>query len=114
MNAEEFYAYCVKHGACKDGLKAIEGLSFDQFWETTERGDWMLWLQLRGLWWMTPEIYAAYWAQIKPIFDAFREQIKPLDDAFREQIKPLFDAFRAQLADVLRSVVGTPLLAQGK
>ena len=44
MNAKQFYNYCKKHQACDEGLKWITGKSLEEFWNTSDRGDWMLWL----------------------------------------------------------------------
>ena len=42
--AQEFYDVCVRHVACRNGLRAIKGLTLAEWWSKTERGDWMLWL----------------------------------------------------------------------
>ena len=44
LNAEQFTALCKSKGACREGLEWIRGKSLAEFWQTTDRADWMLWL----------------------------------------------------------------------
>ena len=44
MNAKQFYQHCEAHDACKGGLAWIKGKSMEKFWNTSDRGDWMIWL----------------------------------------------------------------------
>lgn len=44
MNAKQFYQHCKAHDACEEGLAWIKGKSMEEFWNTSDRGDWMIWL----------------------------------------------------------------------
>lgn len=48
MNAEQFYDFCKSKNACEEVLKWITSKSLDEFWQTCERGDWMMWLIYNG------------------------------------------------------------------
>ena len=58
--APEFYNFCVDHKACKEGLVEIKGLTLAEWWDKTNRGDWMLWLRNKGVWDFTPVQLAEY------------------------------------------------------
>ena len=72
--AQEFYDFCVDHEACEEGLVEIKGLTLAEWWDKTNRGDWMLWLRDEGVWDFTPVQLAEYeritaqaWAEYKRI-----------------------------------------------
>ena len=72
QTAKAFYDFCVKHDACEEGLAEISGLTLDEWeirhpngkagynpdggltiadwWDKTERADWMLWLRDQDVW----------------------------------------------------------------
>ena len=58
--AQEFYDFCVDHEACEEGLVEIKGLTLAEWWDKTERGNWMLWLRDEGVWDFTPVQLAEY------------------------------------------------------
>ena len=58
--APEFYDFCVDHKACEEGLVEIKGLTLAEWWDKTNRGDWMLWLRNKGVWDFTPVQLAEY------------------------------------------------------
>ena len=58
--APEFYDFCVDHKACEEGLVEIKGLTLAEWWDKTNRGDWMLWLRDEGVWDFTPVQLAEY------------------------------------------------------
>ena len=64
--AQEFYDFCVDHKACKEGLVEIKGLTLAEWWDKTNRGDWMLWLRDEGVWDFTPVQLAEYRAHHGP------------------------------------------------
>ncbi|HET9087161.1 MAG TPA: hypothetical protein VFN53_06550 [Acidobacteriaceae bacterium] len=100
--AEEFYAFCKSKGACKEGLAAIAGMSFDEFWTTTKRGDWMLWLQGK-LWHFTEELDADYQAK--------RAQLAA---DYRAERAQLAADYRAKIADLIRSIAPNPFQGQNQ
>ena len=81
--AQEFYDFCVRSAACKEGLVEIKGLTLAEWWDKTNRGDWMLWLRDEGVWDFTPVQLAEYhritapaWAEYERITaQAIREII---------------------------------------
>lgn len=44
MDAKQFSDLCRSLGACSEGREWIKGKSLQEFWDTCERADWMLWL----------------------------------------------------------------------
>ena len=64
---EEFYEFCVSEGACKEGLAAIKGHTLADWWDTTNRGEWMMWLHTRGVWHFPPSLLADYLAKCATI-----------------------------------------------
>ena len=58
--AQEFYDFCAKEHACKEGLEEIRNKKLEDWWDVTQRGDWMLWLNECGVWEFTMEQLAEY------------------------------------------------------
>jgi hypothetical protein len=44
LNAKQFSDLCRSLGACQEGQEWIKGKSLDEFWQTCDRADWMLWI----------------------------------------------------------------------
>ena len=46
---QEFRKWLSKHQACDGGMKEVAEQTPEQFYNSTERGDWLLWWILRGV-----------------------------------------------------------------
>ena len=44
MNAQQFEKFLIDKDACEDAQIFCKGKSLKEAWDTTDRGDWMLWL----------------------------------------------------------------------
>ena len=58
--ANEFYDFCRRHDACADALQAIAGLTIAEWWDKTDRGDWMMWLADKNVWRFNDQQEAEY------------------------------------------------------
>ena len=78
LNAEQFTALCESKGACRDGLEWIRGKSFEEFWNTAERADWMLWIAGKMVrvdgWWTRQQIVLTACACAETVLDIFEKK----------------------------------------
>jgi hypothetical protein len=116
--ADEFYDFCEEHFACEEGLEAIKGLTFAEWWAKTDRGDWMMWLKNEGLWSFSLEqrkaykpkrdlLAADYNAKLAPLWeDYYNTNWDTLWGNYYAKQDTLAADYYAKRAMLLREIVG--------
>ncbi len=132
--SEEFYDFCVRHEACHDGLAAIAGLTAEEWWNTTNRGDWMLWLDSKGAWKFSRQqkrnyrakrdaLYADYEAKRAPLYADYKAKRAllyadyaakrdALDADYEAKCDALYADYDAKRASLIRDIIGNPFSKQ--
>ena len=95
--AQEFYDFCVDHEACEEGLVEIKGLTLAEWWDKTNRGDWMLWLRDKGVWDFTPVQWAEY-----------RRITAPALAEYKRITAPAWAEYKRITAQAIREIIGNP------
>ena len=106
--AEEFYEFCADRDASAELLAEIKGHTLAEWWETTEHGDWMLWLEKYGVWTFTAPAEAEY-EQAKAA--AWAEHEQAIAAAWAEYLRaeaPVWAEYERARAVALRAIVGNP------
>ena len=108
--AEEFYSFCAENEACTDGLNEIRGKTLADWWDSTERGDWMMWLLVKGVWEFTPtqreeycRVKAAAWKDFRRVTEASWAEFSRAREAAEVD-------FERVIAAAIRAIIGNPFL----
>ncbi len=151
QTAKAFYDFCVKHDACEEGLAEISGLTLDEWeirhpngkagynpdggltiadwWDKTERADWMLWLRDQDVWnfpvpsnakwraecvliidteWLAWRASDAEWLAWRASNAKWDAECAPIIDAEWLPWRPRNAKWDAELADLIRRLLGNP------
>jgi hypothetical protein len=93
VTAEKFYEFCSKRKACKEGLAAISGLTASEWWEKTNRGDWMMWLEYEGAWKFTSKQFIDYVNKSTPLYADYQVKCASLNKNYNVKIAQMDDEF---------------------
>ena len=99
--AQEFSEFCEGRHACASGLDEIRGLTLAEWWDKTQRGDWMEWLKCYDVWCFTPAQQAEYDRMVEPARAEYDREIRLVPRAAWAELCRV-------KANAIRQIIGNP------